>query len=206
LQASTYTLFKDNSIDEMASNSQYVSTFKRGETYRFGIVFYDKKGRKSSVMCIDDVTIPDIDDNPTDEYWINPFYVYESSVDVDGNYIYSFEARPYKVKAFVYDIPNECSGFELVRCKRGIYDTKNITQGIVGRTTNIADDNYKKNNRFAFPFMTLNHTVIKADCMTNMDVSIDSMTSDDCLMFASPEYVYQSDDVKSTLNNLKSTL
>ena len=41
-------------------HGKYKASFKRGETYRFGIVFYDKAGKKSSVIIntIHDVTIP----------------------------------------------------------------------------------------------------------------------------------------------------
>jgi hypothetical protein len=35
-------------------------SLRRGETYRFGIIFTDKKGVSSTVKWITDITVPDI--------------------------------------------------------------------------------------------------------------------------------------------------
>ena len=37
--------WKFDIYNKIGVDQQYVPSFKRGETYRFGIVFYDKKGK-----------------------------------------------------------------------------------------------------------------------------------------------------------------
>jgi len=59
-----YGIYKNTSFDTQASPfiSGLLKGYKRGETYRFGIVFYNKKGESSFVEYIGDIKFPDISD------------------------------------------------------------------------------------------------------------------------------------------------
>lgn len=168
-------------------SGQYTASFKRGETYRFGIVFYDKRGRKSSVIMntIDDVTIPN-----------NVKSVF--SRKSDGEYY----VNPYKIRATVTNIPEDCSGYELVRCKRSMNDSRCMTQGIVGRAYKI--EGKSNQNRFAFQYLTLDKYRVEGN--TGDSSGSDGESCNDLVMFASPEYAYQPDDVKAMLNNFNTQL
>lgn len=182
----TYDIDLKNNVSE---GGVYTASFKRGETYRFGIVFYDKKGRKSSVIknTIHDIYIPGVgDQNYHDVY----------SIVENGKY----RAYPYKIIAHVNNIPDECSGIELVRCKRGIKDSVNICQGIIGRAQQIQEQSIRGDLRFMFPYMTTDKYI----GISNTPSGSDMESCNDCLMFASPEYCYQADDIKQILNSYKS--
>lgn len=180
-----YTLDLNNNV---LSNGTYKASFKRGETYRFGIVFYDKQGRRSSVIesTIDDVTIP-------------------SNVSVfESNQNNTFDIYPYKITAQISGIPSDCSGYELVRCKRTIDDSKCITQGIVGRAYKIDSSEKQSSSRFSFQYLTLDKYGVRAN--SGDDSESHGISCDDLVMFASPEYVYQADDIKAILKHFNTQL
>lgn len=189
--AEPYDLDFNNNVSE---GQQYKASFRRGETYRFGIVFYDKQGNKSSVILktIKDVTIPGIEEES----------LYTEIYTITNGDTKKCTAHPYKVLAHINNIPEDCSGFELVRCKRGISDTVNICQGILGRAQQISDQTKRRNLRFMFPYMTMDKYI----SITNTPAGSNMESCSDCLMFASPEYVYQADDIKQVLNNYKSNI
>lgn len=182
--ADTYDIDKDNHV----SNGTYTASFRRGEAYRFGIVFFDNKGRKSSVMCIDDKSV----DRESQQ---------DTSFTTNNNG-QTYTAHPYRVKATISNIPAECSGYELVRCKRGIVDSNCITQGIIGRAMQLDDDLAGYTTRYVSPYMTISDY----DVLTVTRNGKNMKSCSDCLMFASPEYVYQADDIKTILNQYKNTI
>ena len=52
------TLVKDTYNNIFTSS--LLRSLRRGETYKYGIIYYDKYGRRSDVISIDDITIPEI--------------------------------------------------------------------------------------------------------------------------------------------------
>jgi hypothetical protein len=57
--------------------SSLLRSLRRGETYKYAIVYYDKYGRRSDVQPLGKITIPEIDDNNptfvcTDKLIANP--------------------------------------------------------------------------------------------------------------------------------------
>jgi hypothetical protein len=103
--------------------------YKRGETYRFGIIFYNVKGEASFVEYIGDIKFPDISEQDGDinasgsEYW--PLST-QSGLDTIA---YSMGIE------FTFNFPPELvdivTSYQVVRLKRNIEDTRRLTQGIV---------------------------------------------------------------------------
>ena len=110
----------DGTIDTSYQGTLYdpeigPKTYKHDETYRFGIVLYDDKGRASSVKWICDVHIPPLD----------------VSNDITiGNKIIM---KSYYIRFTIKHVPDKCSGYQIVQCPRTMNDRHVITQGIVGR-------------------------------------------------------------------------
>lgn len=84
---------------QLNSNSYQITSFKRGETYRFGVQFQDRKGKWSEVlyMCDRKVdTIPSISSSPTTNVklsLIKPVYVIPSSVIAEAKSLGYVRAR-----------------------------------------------------------------------------------------------------------------
>lgn len=152
----TFTAYGEYSGD-------YGRTLMPGEKYRYGVVFYDKEGRKSSVMHIQEVTAPNYqfeeistDTNGTDETGNNKITNATYSVKKIG--IQAAVTFPQGVKS-------KCAGYEIVRCERTVKDSRTVTQGIVGctaseehyvsSTATYINEGYSYNNRFAMPYMSL---------------------------------------------------
>ena len=114
-------------------STNYVS-YQRDEIYRFGIVFYNVKGKQSPVHWIGDIRIP----SSTIERFC-PFYVGDPlNLDYDGN---TLIGRPIGIKFTVSNIPTDVYGYEIVRCNRTSSDKTIITQGVLTNTYyNTEDD------------------------------------------------------------------
>ena len=94
---------------------QYKS-LRRGETYRFGVVLYDKYGNASGVFPFnDDVVVPD------GVAW---------SFNEDENKIIP---NPVGVQWNIENLPDDCAAYEIVRCRRTFSHMKNISQGVLAR-------------------------------------------------------------------------
>lgn len=167
-----------------SSRGEYRKSFKRGETYRFGIVFHTKDGKKSSVMYIKDVDIPN--DSP---------FVFDQQTPAG-----SITAKPACVEVTIdmpKDVEDECAGYEIVRCKRTVNDSRCITQGIIGRAQQNTNSAHVGNVRIAQSYMTMDHFV-RATTEADGD---NYEPCKDLIMFASPEYAYQPDDVKNIFDS-----
>lgn len=110
---------------------EVVKGYKRGEIYRFGIVFYDLQGSPGFVKWIADIKIPSIY-MPT---WTGSTYNGRTSVyplaDLVGT-----TAKVYSLGLeFTVNIPNsiksQISGFSIVRCERKQEDKTILGQGAV---------------------------------------------------------------------------
>ena len=211
------------------------NTYKHDETYRFGIVLYDDKGRASSVKWIADIRIP-------------PLRVTGSNSDdirfQGGNTVYM---NRYYVKFTVKHIPERCSGYQIVQCPRTISDRHILTQGIVGRPLMEYIPNSQHNfepsdNMCPSGLMTLqdmfcecfyknrgtNHShwirayqgdrglvpYFSTDSTNagdefddgDYDMARTASSVQDVIQFASPEYAFQADDIKDILNTYKSSI
>jgi len=106
--------------------------YKRGETYRFGIVFYTKKGEASFVEYIGDIKFPDISErdsvtnNSGTTHW-------PLSIPGTGDTTYGY-AMGIKFTLDFSTCPsllNEVESYQIVRLKRDIADTRRVSQGIL---------------------------------------------------------------------------
>lgn len=111
--------------------------YKRGETYRFGIVFYNKKGESSFVEHMCDIKFPDISeqDNLPNTSGTTYFPLTTSSGTTTYGYALGIE--------FTLDFstcPNfltEIDSYQIVRLERTNTDKRRITSGILKAFTDI---------------------------------------------------------------------
>lgn len=111
--------------------------YKRGETYRFGIVFYNKKGESSFVEHICDIRFPDISeqDDLDNNSGTNYFPLTTSSGTTTYGYALGIE--------FTLDFStcplflSEIESYQIVRVERTNTDKRRITSGIIKAFTDI---------------------------------------------------------------------
>lgn len=191
-----------NRKTNVVESSEYDRSFQPGETYRFGIVFYDADGNRSSVMQINDITFQK---TTSTDYWPNTGFT--NYITASKKYV---RIPKYGIKAQLSNALG-VAGYEIVRCERTINDSKCITQGIVGLAqtrhsipnTNLSGGLWGT-DRFAFPYLSIQEVTSKNgyEYPNNDDYKYNFKTSNDLVMFASPEYCYQADDIKNTINTI----
>ena len=97
--------------DEDIFTSSLLRSLRRGETYKYAIVYYDKYGRRTDVLNLGDIEVPEYKDN-------TPFAI-------DGN---KLVAKPIGVKI---DIPTP-SGIDdlssIIGCQRVRRNSSDIYQ------------------------------------------------------------------------------
>ncbi len=108
--------------DNILSNAEWIrgskKTYQRGEIYRFGVVFFDKKGRQSFVKWIADVRIPTNNLAPI-------------VVEKQGK-IHAVPAIPKFTINNIPSINGEVLDYRIVQVKREKEDKTIIAQGVVG--------------------------------------------------------------------------
>jgi hypothetical protein len=123
--------------------------YQRSEIYRFGIVFFNKKGNPSTVKWIGDIRMPD-------------FYDRDSSTAADFN-LTNNPSTGENLKGNILglrfnidfsDIPDtekqKISGFSIVRMKRNVNDRTVLGQGIVTEVAKIKGKNNGLSKTFFF--------------------------------------------------------
>ena len=101
--------------------SYYAKSLRRGETYRFGVVFYNDKGESSGVV---QSTITDVETFGTkfdNEVQKDAFDCYNTDEH------YELLIHPVGVKFIINNIPEEAVAYEIVRCRRTASDIRNIS-------------------------------------------------------------------------------
>lgn len=185
--------------NQSGSTYNFDSTFRSGETYRFGIRLFDEYGKASSVKWIADIMIPD---------GANMTYDHEQGETVFRNVGIEFFKTPGSDKYW-----ENVSSFEIVRCERTLEDRKAITQGIIGFPlqlynipigTWIATDDHATNLLCTPGFFSKDSVIIQD--YGNNAISKVAFTYTQIMMFSSPEYCYQSDDVEDILKAFKSQI
>jgi len=125
----------NNSFDNNGSPfvSGLLKGYKRGETYRFGIVFYNKKGEASFVQYIGDIKFPDISDvNGADTIpGVLNYYPVAYELSAGNTFGLSLGVK------FTIDFStcptlfSELTGYQIVRLERTIDDTHRLCSGIM---------------------------------------------------------------------------
>ena len=107
--------------------------YKRGETYRFGIVFYTLKGEATYVEYIGDIKFPDISERDStnnksaSRFW--PLSQKDPASDITWGFTMGIQ--------FTIDFSscpnllNNIEGYQIVRVQRTNSDKRRLTQGIV---------------------------------------------------------------------------
>lgn len=106
----------DNKTYANAYIQYTLKSLRRGEVYRYGIIFYDKDGNASAVKHLKDVTVDDWIERPTFEKRGDKLIV-----------------KPIGVKFKNLHIPSSVKKYEIVRCGRDYSDIQTLTQCVLSR-------------------------------------------------------------------------
>ena len=167
--------------------SEFLS-LRRGETYRFGIIFTDKKGVSSPVKWIADITVPDLH--------ITGFQTFMNGIEEK-----ELSVMPIGVEFTLHDINNEdIYSYEIVRCNRGSNDVRVISQGVLSRPVikKFIDDSVQKDQYYTpSGFITTNRLNIdppynRYSNYLPMDINyrINNFSNQNLFQFISPEFSY----------------
>ena len=134
-----YGTYTNPLFDSTASPfiSGLVKGYKRGETYRFGIVFYNKKGESSFVEYIGDIKFPDIsEENDSDTIPGINFHpvTRETLRNLPNQILTTAYAMGIKFEIDFTSCPNflnQIESYQIVRLKREINDSKRLCTGIM---------------------------------------------------------------------------
>jgi hypothetical protein len=131
-----YGVYSNTTYPNFASPflSGLMRGYKRGETYRFGIIFYTLKGEATYVEYIGDIKFPDISEpdlapnSSGSKYWpivtqdlINPAITYGYAMGIE--FSIDFSTCP--------ELLNNVSSYQIVRVKRSDVDKRRLTQGFI---------------------------------------------------------------------------
>lgn len=164
-------------------------SLRRGETYRYGIIFTDKKGVSSPVKWIADITVPDI--------YIDGFQTF-----INGIRMRELSVMPIGVEFKIHDIDNDdIYSYEIVRCNRGSDDIRIISQGVLSRPVikRYMDDTVQKSQYYTpSGFLTTNRLNIDPVHMTGSFLQpiadagyrINNFSNQNLFQFVSPEFSY----------------
>lgn len=108
--------------DEYSYNDIFVSScfksLRRDETYRYGIVYYDKYGRRTDVQWIADIRTPSAEELPLVRDDNNTLYSLTLGLQFDVN---------------VEEISDDIVAYQIVRCEKSTDYSKNILQVVLSR-------------------------------------------------------------------------
>lgn len=128
--------------------SSLFRSLRRGEVYRYGIVFYDKYGKRSDVYHIQDIRVPSLKE-------CNLFQKGE-----DGQ-PYAF---PIGIEFTVHDLPQNVVGYEIVRSEICPEYSSILTQCAISRPVlqqNFKDDSESQTSFYNSGFLTTNEIAIQ---------------------------------------------
>lgn len=111
--------------------------YHRDEIYRFGIVFFDDKGRSSFVKWIGDIRMPSISTKFSNTATDNYRFCGETSAN-------RTEAKILYLEFTVDNIPAEAKSFQIVRVRREGNDRSVLGQGIGNMADGAGQDRYHK--------------------------------------------------------------
>ena len=205
----------------LTDNQQYQSdtvtprTYARNEVYRFGVKLYDKEGRASSVKWIADIKMPDYF-NPAGDETMEPYIEMQNGNRYVNNLSIQFVPRQSELWNGVYK-------YEIVQAKRGISDSYKIMQGISGYPMQVGEEQH---NEICVPYYLTTQDFYVGRGMRYAGgwnyVGFDGFDEDwhylhshaaflypqdkNQLLFVSPEYAYQPDDINALMSEYKTSL
>ena len=100
-------------------NSSNVVGYQRDETYRFGIIFFDIKGRQTFVYWIGDIKMPNIQEEKI------------TAVNSPGSEIFQTDARILYPEFKINNYPEDSVSYQIVRVPREESDRTVVANGII---------------------------------------------------------------------------
>lgn len=199
-----YAIVPNANGDTRNPLSERVPSLHRKEKYRYGFIIHDRYGRSTSVKWLADVSI---DPMQADGWQL-------VNIDTTNN-ITTARAVGINIKLNsnveedYADIYNKISKIEIVRCLRGVENRRVLFQGIVSKTLQLysgtSTSNTPEETSLLCPsgIMTMQNIMLdNGSENTYADRKI-SKSNSKIIQFASPEVVYQQDDVQNILSTYK---
>ena len=187
-------IFDDNTKRRSETGSKIyepLNSLRQGEVYRYGAVFYREDGKKSSVKWLCDIMAPRIN---------------YSTYRTDGGQIV-FHTKQIGILFNIKKLPEGFVGVEIVRCERTLSDKITLTQGVAGfpyeiYTRTNSSSPWQHKNVICAPYL-LSDNKFKFDPSNSHEEFQDTWaeSDNDRLVVASPEYMYQPDDIESILQS-----
>lgn len=180
-----------------------LKSLRRGELYRFGIIFTNSKGQKSPVKWITDIRVPDL--------YIQNFNTFAlGGLDVD------LAVNPIGVEFRLHDLDKyDIDSYEIVRCNRDSTSQTIVSQGVISRP--IKNRYYDSTNKPAVAYTPISQVVTnryiqstqysnfinQSNVLQEQDdtklAQADNLQNIDLYQFASPEVTFNSEYVKDVL-------
>lgn len=108
-----------------AKTSMLFRSLRRDELYRYGIVLYHKNGSASNVKWIADIRTPNITWDGCETFHARGSRKEDFAEDLI--------VKPLGIEFDVRNLPEDCVGYEIVRCQRKESDIATISQGVISR-------------------------------------------------------------------------
>lgn len=164
-------------------------SLQRGEIYRYGIVLYNENGIKSAAKWIADIKVPSAQENNFVKYENGELKYYAAGIKVTVN-----------------NLPESCSGYEIVRCERTVHDSTVVMQGLLSNTILCSSDKSDFEDYYSSsPVISLdNYSLgwLEADGRKPiLNYNTHAQSSQELFTFISPEISYQADDIQSILDS-----
>lgn len=118
-----------------------LKSLRRGETYRYAIIFYDKFGFATEAKWIADITVPDLYTSGFETFTAHGS-TGDTQVSSNGftSKMCDLVTHPIGIM-FEVNLPDDISrhiiGYEIVRCNRSEQNIRNLMQGVLSRPINI---------------------------------------------------------------------
>lgn len=203
----TWNTFTTDIKNKKTIPNTEVPSFRHGEVYRFGAVIYNSKGDRSDVKWIADIMIPEtyqLISNHTGSTYTIP----TKKGDTHSYNMYQIGVE-FTVSQQLFNDYKDISAIEIVRAPRTISDRITITQGIVGipyriYTTENSDTNKQElvKTKYVCPTGIISTNLFFAYGGDDRNALSDA----GYLMFASPEYVYQPDDIQNIMSQYNASI
>lgn len=194
------------------TESWLTKSLRRDELYRYGIILYDKTGNPSPVKWIADIRTP----NLYDDY----FNTFISHYKAQDGTVYDLASLPLGVAFNVRNLPEGCTGYEIVRCARREQDIATVSQGVISKPIvkymNPATKLAKSTVYFPTGLLTTAMVAqgvyfqyfwdqnydpdVGSDCVNACKTCATNFGNDKILQFVSPEVVYQPESMKTVFN------
>lgn len=212
----------NTTFDNFGTNRTYANpliaynfkSLRRDEVYRYGIVLYDEYGNASPVKWIADIRTPNIQWKGCESFVSHGFRENMSTLGTLS--MIDLTVRPLGIRFNVKNLPEGCTGYEIVRCNRTVNDTATLSQGVVSRPVKrlchpsinsylpdvYTPTGFLTTGRFWAGDVPVARFVHKSQIEdTYIGAEADNYSNGDTFQFISPEIVYQKDSVFSELKN-----